>query len=105
MTAANNEQQAMPSGGRAPLYPFDELSKACLQQAGFSLVSVPPTGVWATLRPIESTNWGGLDEDYSSSLHPDNPAIACRALRSRRSRYRYHFTGHHPALTCNRRHH
>jgi cyanophycin synthetase len=79
MTAANNEQQAMPSWDRAPLYPFDELSKACLQQAGFSLASVLPTGVWATLRPIESTNWGGLDEDYSSSLHPDNAAIACRA--------------------------
>ncbi|WP_341304873.1 hypothetical protein [Pseudomonas sp. TMP25] len=79
VTAANNEQQAMPSWDRAPLYPIDELSKACLQQAGFTFASILPAGVWAKLRPIESTQWGGLDEDYSISLHPDNAAIACRA--------------------------
>lgn len=79
ITAANNEQQEIPIWDRAPLYPFDELSKVCLQRAGFSLSSIPHAGVWAKLRPIESTSWGGLDEDYSSSLHPDNAAIACRA--------------------------
>jgi cyanophycin synthetase len=76
---ANQQQQALPSWARAPLYPSDELTKACLQQVGLNLSSVLAAGAWASLRPIESTEWGGLDEDYSSRLHPDNAALACRA--------------------------
>lgn len=79
IAAANNEQMARPSWDRAPLYPSDDLAKACLQQAGHSVATVLATGEWAPLRPIESTQWGGLDEDYSTILHPDNAAIACRA--------------------------
>jgi cyanophycin synthetase len=76
---ANAAQLALPSWARAPLYPCDALTEACLQQAGWRLASVLPAGVWAALRRIESTQWGGLDEDYSASLHPDNAAIACQA--------------------------
>lgn len=76
---ANQQQQALPSWARAPLYPSDELTKACLQQAGLDLSSVLAAGAWVKLRPIESTDWGGLDEDYSTRLHPDNAALACRA--------------------------
>ena len=79
IAAANNQQMARPSWHRAPLYPCDDLAKACLQQSGHGLATVPAAGVWAPLRPIESTGWGGLDEDYSTTLHPDNAAIACRA--------------------------
>jgi cyanophycin synthetase len=79
IAAANAVQLALPSWARAPLYPSDEPALACLQQADWNLDSVPPTGVWAALRRIESTQWGGLDEDYSASLHPDNAAIACQA--------------------------
>lgn len=77
--SANQQQQELPSWARPPLYPSDELARACLQQAGLDLSSVLAAGAWAPLRPIESTDWGGLDEDYSSRLHPDNAALACRA--------------------------
>jgi cyanophycin synthetase len=77
--STNQQQQELPSWARPPLYPSDELARTCLQQAGFDLSSVLATGAWAPLRPIESTDWGGLDEDYSSRLHPDNAALACRA--------------------------
>lgn len=77
--AANSEQLALPSWERAPLYPCDELTIACLQLAGLTLQSVLDAGVWATLRPIESTSWGGLDEDCLARMHPDNAALACRA--------------------------
>ncbi|MFP6847459.1 MAG: hypothetical protein VCA57_02065 [Pseudomonas sp.] len=79
INTANQQQLALASWARAPLYPCDELTKACLQQAGLDLTSVLLAGAWAQLRPIESTNWGGLDEDYSTRLHPDNAALACRA--------------------------
>lgn len=76
---ANAVQLALPSWAREPLYPSDTLALACLQQVGWDLASVPPAGAWARLRRIESTQWGGLAEDYSASLHPDNAAIACQA--------------------------
>jgi cyanophycin synthetase len=79
IAAVNATQMALPSWKREPLYPTDALAVACLQQAGFSLDSVPLLGVWAALRRIESTEWGGLDEDYSATLHPDNAAIARQA--------------------------
>ncbi|MBU1332166.1 MAG: hypothetical protein KJ884_08060 [Gammaproteobacteria bacterium] len=77
--AANQQQLALPSWARAPLYPCDELTKACLLQDGLDLTSVLVAGTWARLRPIESTDWGGLDEDFSNRLHPDNAVLACRA--------------------------
>ncbi len=77
--AANAQQQALPSWARAPLYGLDALTVACLQQAGWSLDSVLPAGTWAALRRIESTEWGGLDEDCSATLHPDNMAVATQA--------------------------
>src|SRR5690606_24429942 len=50
-----------------------------LARAGLTLDSVPAAGAWAWLRRIESTEWGGVDEDFSTTLHPDNAAIAIRA--------------------------
>jgi len=79
ISTANNQQQVLPIWARVPLYPCDDLTKACLHHAGLDLASVLVAGAWAKLRPIESTDWGGLDEDYSASLHPDNAALACRA--------------------------
>jgi cyanophycin synthetase len=79
IAAANAGQLALPLWAREPLYPTDSLTLECLQQAGWHLTSVLPAGTWARLRRIESTQWGGLDEDCSTTLHPDNAAIACRA--------------------------
>jgi cyanophycin synthetase len=79
ITATNMTQMDIPSWARAPLYPIDDLTKACLHRADQDVASVPAAGVWVKLRPFESTQWGGLDEDVSTTLHPDNAAIACRA--------------------------
>ncbi|WP_188628543.1 hypothetical protein [Oceanisphaera marina] len=79
IAAANAVQLALPSWVREPLFPSDTQALDCLQEAGWDLASVPPAGVWAQLRRIESTQWGGLDEDYSATLHPDNAAIASQA--------------------------
>lgn len=76
---ANQRQAGLPKWHREPLFPCDDLAVQCLQQAGWRLDSVLPAGVLASLRQIETTEWGGLDEDFSATLHPDNAAIACRA--------------------------
>lgn len=76
---ANAKRLATPPWHRTPPYPADELAINSLRQAGFDLDSTPLKGSWAPLRPIESTEWGGVDEDFSSTLHPDNAVLAIRA--------------------------
>lgn len=70
--------------GRAPwlrseIRPVDELAIAAMGKAGFSPDSVPGAGVSVPLRPIESTEWGGIDEDVSNRIHPENLRIALEA--------------------------
>ncbi len=77
--AANARQQSIPVWDRPPPYPSDELACASLGRAGLTMASIPAPGTWAPLRPIESTEWGGRDEDFSETLHADNVAIAIQA--------------------------
>ena len=75
----NTTQERLPPWSREPLYPLDEPTRAFLKQSQLSFASVLPLGIWAALRPIESTAWGGLDEDFTDTIHPDNVDAACRA--------------------------
>jgi cyanophycin synthetase len=77
--AANERRQDMPVWNRPPPYPMDDLAEAELGRAGLTMDSVLGKGHWASLRPIESTQWGGRDVDYSTTLHADNADIAIRA--------------------------
>ncbi|MBV6305376.1 hypothetical protein KVP10_10800 [Candidimonas humi] len=77
--AANERQMSLPAWNRPPAYPLDDLARAALARAGLAPDSILGAGQWAALRRIESTEWGGLDEDYSRTLHADNAAIAIRA--------------------------
>ncbi|OWT58226.1 hypothetical protein [Candidimonas nitroreducens] len=77
--AANDRQKAMPVWNRPPAYPLDDPARVALSRAGLTPDSVLGAGLWAPLRRIESTQWGGLDVDYSKTLHADNVAIAVRA--------------------------
>lgn len=77
--AINERQQDAPVWNRPPPYPMDDLARAALGRAGLTMDSVLGKGQWAALRRIESTQWGGLDVDYSTTLHADNAAIAIRA--------------------------
>lgn len=77
--AANERQKDVPVWNRPPPYPMDDLARAELLRAGLTMDSVLGQGHRAALRRIESTQWGGLDVDYSTSLHADNVAIAIQA--------------------------
>lgn len=77
--AANEQRMMQPVWNRPPPYPADDMARRELSRAGLTLDSVLAPGAWASLRPIESTDWGGVDEDFSTTLHPDNAALAIQA--------------------------
>jgi cyanophycin synthetase len=66
---------------REPLYPRDDLTLRALQLQGLGWASVPAAGQRVHLRDIESTEWGGWDEEVTHQLHPDNLAIALQAAQ------------------------
>ena len=59
--------------------PLDGLALEMLGRQGLGPDDVPPRGRFVALRPIESTEWGGVDEDLSDAIHPDNVDVALRA--------------------------
>jgi cyanophycin synthetase len=77
--AANAQRMAQPAWKRPPPYPDDDLAREELGRVGLNMESILASGAWAPLRRIESTEWGGLDEDFSATLHPDNAAAAVQA--------------------------
>lgn len=66
---------------RSGIRPLDELAIASIRAAGWELSCVPPAGALVPLRRIESTEWGGVDEEVTSRIHPENLSIALRAAR------------------------
>jgi len=74
-------QQFKPLWARSELQALDERALLALALAGFTPECVPAPGVLAPLRRIESTADGGLDEEVTTTAHPDNVAIALAATR------------------------
>lgn len=69
-------QNRLPPWRRSEIKPIDELAKKVISKAGFTLNSVPKAGVIVPLRRIESTEWGGIDEEVSSLVHHENINLA-----------------------------
>lgn len=78
---ANAEEQAKPPWSRLKPFPLDGMALACLAAADFTPDSVPPEGAMAPLRPIQTSEWGGVVENLTGNIHPDNVAIAIKAAR------------------------
>jgi D-alanine-D-alanine ligase-like ATP-grasp enzyme len=57
----------------------DEVVVTALQGQGYSLHDIPLANAPVSLRPIESTAWGGFDEEVTDQVHPDNLAAALQA--------------------------
>jgi cyanophycin synthetase len=74
----NNEQP--PWLRDAPL-PLDAATLQALKAQGLDGSSVPASGQRIHLRDIESTQWGGWDEEVTDHLHPDNLAMALQAAQ------------------------
>jgi D-alanine-D-alanine ligase-like ATP-grasp enzyme len=70
-----------PPWRRSGMQPIDVITCNLLDQFGLSLDSIPAHHVMVPLRPIESTEHGGVDEDVTHAIHPDNIEIALQASR------------------------
>jgi D-alanine-D-alanine ligase-like ATP-grasp enzyme len=76
------QQQRLPPWTRSGIQPLDDAARGSLSAAGLSAESVPGPGRWVALRRIESTLDGGVDEEVTQQIHPENlrVALACAEL-------------------------
>jgi cyanophycin synthetase len=74
-------QHSLAPWKRSGIQALDELALHILRRQGWGPDSVPEKGRFVALRRIETTAWGGVDEDVSDTLHPDNVKIAIAAAR------------------------
>lgn len=72
-------QQARPPWKRSGIRPLDEPALHMLRRQGWGPDAVPAAGKFVGLRRIESTAWGGVDEDVTATIHPDNVRAAVAA--------------------------
>lgn len=78
---ANRIELEKPPWKRLKPFPTDERARVELAAVGLTFDSVPAVGVFAPLRTIQSMAEGGVPEDFTDRVHPDNAALACRAAR------------------------
>ena len=72
-------QQALPPWKRSGIRPLDVMALHMVHRQGWSPDAVPPAGRFVALRRIETTAWGGIDEDVSRIIHPHNLSAALAA--------------------------
>lgn len=81
VAAELSKQGQMPVWLRSGLMPIDDLAKVAINGAGHTLESIPKKDELVPLRRIESTEWGGVDQDVTDIIHPENLKIAIEAAR------------------------
>jgi D-alanine-D-alanine ligase-like ATP-grasp enzyme len=74
-------QQRLPPWKRSGIQPLDELALHMLQRQGWQPETVPQAGQFVALRRIETTAWGGVDEEVTHTIHPDNVSAAIAAAQ------------------------
>ena len=83
------EQNNRPPWTRSEIKPIDDLALKAFESLGLFAQSVPDKGVMVPLRRIESTEWGGVDEEVTAVVHPENLSIALQSAKL----FGLHFAG------------
>jgi cyanophycin synthetase len=73
------QQEMLPPWKRSGLKPLDDMAMNMLVRQGYGVGSIAPAGQFVALRRIETSAWGGVDEEVTHSLHPENLKIALAA--------------------------
>jgi len=73
-------QSMLPPWTRTSLRPIDEQAGQMLERDGLTPKSVPSKGRFVRLRRIESSAWGGVDEEVTGVIHPENLRVAVEAV-------------------------
>jgi cyanophycin synthetase len=76
---ANAEENRKPLWHRLKPFPLDDLALSTLAENNLRPDTILSEGVFAALRPIQSSAWGGVAEDCFNHIHPANLAIAIKA--------------------------
>jgi cyanophycin synthetase len=74
-------QSSRPPWKRTEIQPLDTLALKSLATQGFSPESIPEAKQLVGLRRIESTEWGGVDQEVTDTIHPANQEIAIAATK------------------------
>ena len=72
-------QNRMPPWKRSGIRLLDDLAIQMLRRQGWTPESKPEVGRFVALRRIETTAWGGVDEDVTETIHSDNVKAAIEA--------------------------
>jgi cyanophycin synthetase len=80
--AANQEQLKHPPWTRLKPWILDDVALLCLNKAGLTCDSVLPEGQLAALRPFASDEWGGMGDEVTQTIHPDNVRLAIDAAKT-----------------------
>lgn len=78
---SNEQERRKAKHLRQKLFPSDDLAVKTLENQGFQLTSIPNKGVFAQLRPIETTEWGGLPKVFSQEIHSENIRVIVQAAK------------------------
>ena len=78
-----NQKEAfkMPWDSTKLFFPTDELAIKQIEKSSYNLKSIPLKDTIIPLRDIESTKWGGYDEDVTNIVHPENLKIALQTTK------------------------
>lgn len=71
----------IPPWYRSGIKPLDGLALKSIKELGMAPESIPKHGERVHLRPIESTEWGGVDEDVTNIVNAENLDIALQAAK------------------------
>lgn len=73
------KESQRPPWIRSEIKPIDQLALKTLEIFGLNSDSVPAKGVMVPIRRIESTEWGGVDQEVTTVVHAENLRIALEA--------------------------
>lgn len=79
VAAECESQQRLPPWKRSGIKPLDDMAMHMLHRQAWGPDSVPEQGKFVALRRIETTAWGGVDEEVTQTIHPDNVRAAINA--------------------------
>jgi cyanophycin synthetase len=74
-------QMGLPPWRRTPGCPLDDIALEMLARQDLGPEDVPAAGRFVALRRIETTASGGVDEEVTHALHPENVRAAIAAAR------------------------
>jgi cyanophycin synthetase len=76
---ANMEENLKSIWHRLKPFPLDDLALSTLAENNLHPDTILSEGVFAALRPTQTSAWGGVVEDCFDTIHPENRAIAIKA--------------------------